>query len=111
MIIITIVAVAIIVCVAICYSIPLFRVKSFANNIEKSKELSILAQECKKLSGLCSDYEITRTIEKDGEKKTIHFAEEFFNSSELARAKGINLKHINAAPGVLSGLGVEHLLA
>ena len=47
-----------------------------------------------------------RTDTKNGEKKTLHFAEEFFNSSELARAKGINLKHINAAPGVLSGLGV-----
>lgn len=106
MIIITIVAIAIIVGAAICYSIPLFRVKSFAKTLEKSEGLSVLVQECEILSALCSDYEITRTIEKDGEKKTLHSAEEFFNSSELARAKGINLKHINAAPGVLSGLGV-----
>lgn len=106
MIIITIIAVAIIVGVAIGYSIPLLRLKSFAKTIEKSKDLSDLSQENEKLSALCSDYDITRTIEKDGEKKTLHFAEEFFNSSELARAKGINLKHINAAPGVLSGLGV-----
>jgi biopolymer transport protein ExbB/TolQ len=106
MIIITIIAVAIIVGVAIGYSIPLLRLKSFAKTIEKSKDLSDLSQENEKLSALCSDYDITRTIEKDREKKTLHFAEEFFNSSELARAKGINLKHINAAPGVLSGLGV-----
>ena len=106
MIIITIIAVAIIVGVAIGYSIPLLRLKSFAKIIEKSKDLSDLSQESEKLSGLCSDYDITRTIEKDGEKKTLHSAEEFFNSSELARARGINLKHINAAPGVLSGLGV-----
>lgn len=106
MIIITILAVAIIVSVAIGYSRPLYRLKSFAKTIEKSKDLSELSQECEKLSVLCSDYDITRTIEKDGEKKTLHSAEEFFNSSELARARGINLKHINAAPGVLSGLGV-----
>lgn len=106
MIIITIIAVAIIVSVAIGYSIPLYRLKSFAKTIEKSKDLSDLSQGSVELSDLCSDYEITRTIEKDGEKKTLHSAEEFFNSSELARAKGINLKHINAAPGVLSGLGV-----
>lgn len=106
MIIITILAIAIIVSVAIGYSIPLYRLKSFAKTIEKSKDLSELSQECEKLSVLCSDYDITRTIEKDGEKKTLHSAEEFFNSSELARARGINLKHINAAPGVLSGLGV-----
>ena len=106
MLIITIIAVAIIVSVAIGYSRPLYRLKSFAKTIEKSKDLSELSQECEKLSVLCSDYDITRTIEKDGEKKTLHSAEEFFNSSELARARGINLKHINAAPGVLSGLGV-----
>ncbi len=106
MIIITIIAVAIIIGVAIGYSIPLLRLKSFAKTIEKSKDLSDVSQENEKLSSLCSDYDITRTIEKDGEKKTLHHAEEYFNSSELARAKGINLKHINAAPGVLSGLGV-----
>ncbi len=103
---ITIIAVVIIVCVALGYSRPLYRLKSFAKTIEKSKDLSDLSQVSVELSALCSDYDITRTIEKDGEKKTLHSAEEFFNSSELARAKGINLKHINAAPGVLSGLGV-----
>lgn len=106
MIIITIIAVAIIVSVAIGYSIPLYRLKYFAKTIEKSKDLSDLPHGSVELSDLCSVYEITRTIVKDGEKKTLHSAEEFFNSSELARAKGINLKHINAAPGVLSGLGV-----
>ena len=80
MIIITIIAVAIIVGVAIGYSIPLLRLKSFAKTIEKSKDLSDLSQENEKLSALCSDYDITRTIEKDGEKKKLHFAEEFFNS-------------------------------
>lgn len=104
--IITIIAVAIIVCVALGYSWPLYRLGSLAKLIKQSKDISELSQESEKMSVLCSDYVITRTIEKDGEKKTLRHAEEFFNSSELARAKGINLKHINSAPGVLSGLGV-----
>ena len=106
MILITIIAVAIIVSVAVGYSRPLHRLMSFTKTIEKSKDYRDLSQGVVELSDLCSDYENTRTIEKEGEKKTLHFAEEFFNSSELARAKSINLKHINAAPGVLSGLGV-----
>ena len=106
MIIITIIAVAIILGVAIGYSVPLLRLLSFAKTIERSKDLGDLSQESEKLSSLCSDYNVTRIIEKNGEKKTLHHAEEYFNSSELARARGINLKHINAAPGVLSGLGV-----
>jgi len=106
MVIITSVAVVLIVIVAICYSSPLYRLRSFANIIKESKGLNDLSQRCAFLSDLCTDYDRARSIDKDGEKKTLHHAEEFFNSSELARAKGINLKHINSAPGVLSGLGV-----
>ena len=106
MAIITSVAVVIIVIVAICYSSPLIRLKYFAKTLKESKDLSDLSQRCAFLSDLCIDYNSTRSVEKDGEKKTLHQAEEFFNSSELACAKGINLKHINSAPGVLSGLGV-----
>ncbi len=106
MTIITIVAVAVIVSVAICYSRPLLRLRNYAKTLKESKDLSDLSQRCTFLSDLCSDYDSTRTIDKDGEKKTLHQAEDFFNNSELARAKGINLKHINSAPGVLSGLGV-----
>ncbi len=104
--IITSVAVVVILFVAICYSSPLLRLKYFAKTLKESKDISDLSQKCAYLSDLCSDYNSTRSIEKDGENKTLHHAEEFFNSSELARAKGINLKHINSAPGVLSGLGV-----
>lgn len=106
MTIITFVAVLLIVIVAICYSMPLLWLRSFAKNIKDSIGLSDLSQRCASLSDLCADYDSTRTIDKDGEKKTLHYAEEFFNSSELASARGINLKHINSAPGVLSGLGV-----
>ncbi|WP_033150926.1 MotA/TolQ/ExbB proton channel family protein [Prevotella sp. RM4] len=106
MTIITIVAVAVIVSVAICYSRPLLRLRNYAKTLKESKDFSDLSQRCTFLSDLCSDYDSTRTIDKDGEKKTLHQAEDFFNNSELARAKGINLKHINSAPGVLSGLGV-----
>ena len=106
MTIITIVAVVLIIIVAICYSSSLYRLWSFANIIMESKDLNDLAQRCAFLSDLCTDYNSTRSIAKDGEMKTLHHAEEFFNSSELTRAKGINLKHINSAPGVLSGLGV-----
>lgn len=103
---ITYVALAVIAIVAICYSILLYKLWSFAKTIKESKDLSDLSQRSIDLSGLCTDYDSTRSIEKDGEKKTLRHAEEFFNSSELARARGINLKHINSAPGVLSGLGV-----
>ena len=106
MIIITFIAVAVILIVFLFYSKSLRRLNSFTKVIEESKSLNDLTQRSVELSDLCSDYEISQTIEKDGEKKTLHSAEDFFNSSELARAKGINLKHINAAPGVLSGLGV-----
>ena len=106
MIILTIVAVALILIVFICYSISLLRLKSFAETIKESNDLSDLSQRCAYLSDLCIDYDSTRSIDKDREKKTLNNAEDFFNSSELARARGINLKHINAAPGVLSGLGV-----
>lgn len=106
MTIITSVAVVLIVIVALCYSSPLNRLRSFANIIMESNDLSDLSQRCAFLSDLCTDYDSTKYIDKDGEKKTLHHAEEFFNSSELARARGINLKHINSAPGVLSGLGV-----
>ena len=106
MTIITIVAVAVIVSVAICYSRPLLRLRNYAKTLKESKDLSDLSQRCTFLSDLCSDYDSTRTIDKEGEKKTLHHAEDFFNSSELASARGINLKHINSAPGVLSGLGV-----
>ena len=104
--IITSVAVAIILIVFFCYLRSLLRLRSFAKAIMESKDLSDLSQRCAYLSDLCNDYDSTRSFDKDGEKKTLSHAEEFFNSSELARAKGINLKHINSAPGVLSGLGV-----
>ncbi len=106
MTIITSVAVAIILIVFFCYLRSLLRLRSFAKAIMESKDLSDLSQRCAYLSDLCNDYDSTRSFDKDGEKKTLSHAEEFFNSSELARAKGINLKHINSAPGVLSGLGV-----
>jgi biopolymer transport protein ExbB/TolQ len=106
MAIITTVAVVLIVFVAIRYSIPLLRLRSFAITIKESKDLNDLSQRCASLTDLCTDYDSTRSIDKDGEKKTLHNAEDFFNSSELASARGINLKHINSAPGVLSGLGV-----
>lgn len=106
MAIITTVAVVLIVFVAIRYSIPLLRLRSFAITIKESKDLNDLSQRCAFLTDLCTDYDSTRSIDKDGEKKTLHNAEDFFNSSELASARGINLKHINSAPGVLSGLGV-----
>ena len=106
MTIITSVAVAVILIVFLCYSNSLLRLKSFAKTIDESKDLNDLTQRCANLSDLCTDYDSTRSIDKDGEKKTLKNAEEFFNSSELARARGINLKHIIAAPGVLSGLGV-----
>ena len=106
MTIITSVAVAIILIVFFCYLRSLLRLRSFAKAIMESKDLSDLSQRCAYLSDLCNDYDSTRSFDKDGEKKTLSHAEEFFNSSELARAKRINLKHINSAPGVLSGLGV-----
>lgn len=106
MAIITSVAIVLIVIVAILYSSSLLRLRSFAIIIKESKDLSDLSQRCAFLSDLYTDYNSTRSIDKDGEKKTLYHAEEFFNSSELARARGINLKHINSAPGVLSGLGV-----
>lgn len=103
---ITFAAVSVIAIVTICYLVPLIRLKYFARSIEKSKNLGELSKGSVKLSRLCSDYDSTRSIEKDGEMKTLRHAEEFFSSSELARAKGINLKHINSAPSILSGLGV-----
>lgn len=102
----TILALAIIAIVFWGYSYSLYRLWSFAKTIRGSKNLSDLSQRCVNLSGLCTDYDNTRSIDKNGEKKTLQHAEEFFNSSELARARGINLKHIHSAPGVLSGLGV-----
>ena len=106
MYIITFAAVVGIVFVFILYFKPLLRLNNFTRNIEGSKSLDELSPKSAILSSLCTDYNNTRCIDKDGEKKTFRHAEEFFNSSELARAWDINLRHINSAPGVLSGLGV-----
>ena len=106
MAIITFLAVVGIVIVFLFYLRPLLRLKNFTKIIEGAKDLSDLSSHTTILSILCTDYKNTLSVDKNGEKKTLYHAEEFFNNSELSRAWGVNLRHINSAPGVLSGLGV-----
>lgn len=104
--IITEIAVAIIVGVFILYLIPLFRLKAFSTKLCNETDPTSIDKNNKLLHEINHDYDSTKTILSHGEPKTLHEAEEFYNPSEFARCKKINLKHINSAPGILSGLGV-----
>lgn len=104
--IITIISVAFIVIVFICYLVPVIRLYSFSSKLNKTDDPNDLAKDNKLLAGVNADYDQTKTVEAVGTRKTFHYADEFYNNAEFARCKGINLKHISSAPGVLSGLGV-----
>lgn len=103
---ITLIAMAIIAIIAILYFVPLISLSAFFRKLKKAKDMKDLNKSNKLLEDISLDYIQTIIIDVEGEKKTFHHSEEFFNAREFARAIGVNLKHINSAPGVLSGLGV-----
>lgn len=100
----TIIAVLVIGCVAIGYLQSLLRLRGVSSQILKAN--GNLASVSKVFEGIDNSYNNTINVDINGTNKTLHHADEYYNISEIARVKHINLKHVYSAPGVLSGLGV-----
>ena len=102
----TYIASGVILFAAFYYGRKLLKLSRMAVRIKKAKSTSDILLSFPELSETLSFYDRTRTIELEGEKKTTYKSEDFFTMGEFARAKAINLKHINSASGILAGLGV-----
>ena len=106
--IITIIFSVIICIVAYLYYKPLGKLKSVVSFLRNNASIDIIEKSDPQIGKIYKRYLSHANISIDGysTKKTLEHADEYFNEVFVCQAEGINLKHISAAPGVISGLGV-----
>lgn len=106
--ILTIVLCAGILWIFLQYWKPLKKLKGFVKQWSQSENVYDIASEYNGMSKINEDYKRTLTISIANSKKvqTIAPASDFYNRDNIARAIGVNIKAINSAPGLVSGLGV-----
>lgn len=105
---ITLIGCLLIIGVFVSYSKSLWHLFNFINTWKKCQELCDIEKNYSDMKVINDIYQNNINIHIEGlnENKTTTHADEIYYNSSIARVLDINLKHINSAPGVISGLGI-----